>query len=102
MVDLAVLKNARTISINDYEQDALLERTLRRATRIICEYAHIKDASELEESDEEYILDCCRYILDDSFEKFEENFRDELLGLKIKYEVKAAYNAKLENQEETV
>lgn len=89
MLDVNAVKNELNIT---YQTDLAIEQKLagilKRAVKILGEYAGIPDGEELDEVDEELILGLCRYIWNGAYEDFQKNFAAELFQLRAKYAVR--------------
>lgn len=80
---LEELKNYLKITWND--EDGELQKSIDRAKNYL--ENHIAGVSldfEADTSNKQLLLDCCRYIYNNAFEYFEQNFQGQLIRLQIK------------------
>lgn len=84
MVDITVLKNYLDVTYDDEDNDRKLYGILQRATAEIRELCAVPDGAELTNSEEQLLLDCCRYIRANALEDFPVNFGNAILGLRLK------------------
>lgn len=84
MVDITVLKNYLDVTYDDEDNDRKLYGILKRAEAEIRELCAVPDGAELTDSEEQLLLDCCRYIRANALEDFPVNFGNAILGLRLK------------------
>lgn len=84
MIDITVLKNYLDVTYDDEDNDKKLIGILNRATAEIRELCAVPEGAELSDSEEQLLLDCCRYIRANALEDFPVNFGTSILGLRFK------------------
>lgn len=84
MVDITVLKNYLDVTYDDEDNDRKLKGILQRAAAEIRELCAVPNGAELTDSEEQLLLDCCRYIRANALEDFAVNFGNSILGLRLK------------------
>lgn len=83
---IETLKTYLDITWNDPHTNAKLEGILARAQKKICAYAGSDDLDFADGSTEQQLLlDLCRYVYNNASEDFEQNYRADLLMLRAKY-----------------
>ena len=84
MVDITELKNYLDVTYDDEDNDRKLYGIMKRAEAEIRELCAVPDGAELTNSEEQLLLDCCRYIRANALEDFPVNFGNAILGLRLK------------------
>lgn len=80
---LEELKSYLKITWNDEDID--LQRTIDRAKSYLeNDIAGVSLDFEADTSNKQLLLDCCRYIYNNAFEYFEQNFQGQLIRLQMK------------------
>lgn len=81
------LKNYLDITWNDEKTDSKLAGIIERATAILQSYAGAVIDFSANPDKKQLLFDCCRYIWNNAFEDFKNNFSSELLMLRAEYQV---------------
>ena len=86
---LEELKNYLDVTWTDEATDNKINGILNRASNILSSYAGEKlTFDETQESEKQWLFDCCSYIYCNAFEDFKVNFAADLVNLRGKYAVK--------------
>lgn len=93
------VKNQLNITWSDDDTDNKVQSIIKRAQAKMNSYAGTELTISPEEdsknltSDFQLFLDCCRYIYNDCLEDFEVNFKNDLINLRIRYQIKVMEEA---------
>lgn len=87
MITLNDVKNYLNITYEDEDIDTKLSGILTRANSHIRKVTAANVNDELETDEEQLILDCCRYIFNDAFEDFDQNFMTTINGCRAARQV---------------
>ena len=89
MLELSDVKNYLNITYEDEDIDTKLSGILSRADSHIRKVTAVSAEEELNPDEEQLILDCCRYIFNDAFEDFDNNFMPTINGCRAARQVAA-------------
>ena len=78
MITIIEVKNYLNITYRDNDIDAKIKGILQRAEARIRNRVGISSDTKLTETEEQLVLDCCRYLFNDAAEIFEDNFMVDL------------------------
>ena len=83
---MALIDDVKTylgITWSDPHTDSNVAGILARAQSKICDYAGTTLDFETESSEKQLLLDLCRYIYNNASEDFEDNYKHELVMLRV-------------------
>lgn len=89
MITLEDVRNYLDITYEDEDIDRKLTGIMTRAEAHVRELAAAEE-NELTDTESQLVLDCCRYIWNDAFEDFANNFLGTVNGARAKREIAAA------------
>lgn len=89
MITLSDAKNYLNITYEDEDINTKLSGILSRADDHIRKVSAVKNENELTPDEEQLVLDCCRYIFNDAFEDFDNNFMSVINGCRAARQVAA-------------
>ena len=89
MITLEDVKNYLNITYEDEDVDTKLTGILARADSNVRDLAAIAEGAELTPTEEQLVLDACRYIWNDAFEDFSGNFISVINGVRAKRQVES-------------
>ena len=89
MITLEDVKNYLNITYEDQDVDTKLTGILARADSSVRDLAAIAEGAELTPTEEQLVLDACRYIWNDAFEDFSGNFMSVINGVRAKRQVES-------------
>lgn len=87
MITLEDVKNYLNITYEDQDVDTKLTGILARADSNVRDLAAVAEGAELTPTEEQLVLDACRYIWNDAFEDFSRNFMSVINGARAKRQV---------------
>ena len=85
---MALIDDVKTylgITWSDPHTDSNVAGILARAQSKICDYAGTTLDFETESSEKQLLLDLCRYIYNNASEDFEDNYKHELVMLRVNH-----------------
>ena len=88
-MELSDVKNYLNITYEDEDIDRNLTGIINRAEAHVRELTAAEE-NELTDTESQLVLDCCRYIWNDAFEDFSNNFLGTINGARAKREIAAA------------
>ena len=87
MITLEDVKNYLNVTYEDQDVDTKLTGILARADSNVRDLAAVAEGAELTPTEEQLVLDACRYIWNDAFEDFSGNFMSVINGARAKRQV---------------
>ena len=97
MLTLAEVKNYLNVTYEDEDVDAKLTGILTRADYKVRDLVAASADAELTPSEEQLVLDACRYFFNDAAEDFETNFQGDINGARGKRQVAAMVAEEADN-----
>lgn len=97
MLTLDDVKNYLNITYEDEDVNSKLSGIMTRADYKIRDLVAAAADAELTPSEEQLVLDLCRYIFNDAAEDFEKNFQGDINGARGKRQVAAMIAEEAEN-----
>lgn len=89
MLELSDVKNYLPVTYDDEDVDTKLRGILSRADSHVRKLSAVSSEDELNPDEEQLVLDCCRYIFNDAFEDFDNNFMPVINGCRAARQVAA-------------
>jgi hypothetical protein len=89
MLDLAAIKNELDKTYDDPRIDDKVAGILARAEAHIRKICAVPAGADLEPTEEQIVIDCCRYIDNNAFEDFDNNFMGVINGCRSAREAAA-------------